>query len=178
MWNFAIGPVGGNIAMVVGMFLIFIAFVMVEKTRPGRIEGPPPEVTHPTEIWVQSEPVRVPETIRRIIPSDKAIVNVTPRDLIKFFDDHVNAQAKKLLQAYIGQWMIVPDAEVINIHDVDYGARSMVSTNANVVFTFNEDWKSRVLVLRKGAKITAVGQITGVMAGSTVELENCELLDS
>jgi hypothetical protein len=105
--------------------------------------------------------------------NDKTVVDVTPEYLISFFKDHVNVQAQRLLEPYIGQRMVVRDAEVIQVSE-SFPGRLMVSTNAHVDLRFKEDWRPRVLVLRKGSRITAIGEIKGVSFGS-VDLENCEL---
>jgi hypothetical protein len=115
---------------------------------------------------------------RRVL-GDRPIVNVSPDDLLKFFKDHVHVQAKKLLEAYIGQWMVIDGAEVRDVFELPTGKVLITLNDANACLTFNEDWKQRVSVLKKGSRIAAVGQINGVIsAGTTVDLEPCELLDS
>ena len=173
MWNFIIGPAGGNIFTVVGVLLILAAFVMVEQTRPDIRVVPTPPTPAPPNAGGTS-----PTAGGRNypVPSDRPIVNESPDDLLKFFKDHTHIQAQKLLETYIGQWMVIRDVEVINVITLANG-KLFVNANTNAALTFNEDWKPKVSVLRKGSRITAIGQIKGVLStGSNLDLDNCELL--
>lgn len=172
---------GDGILGLIGVSMIVVVFFVRDKS--GAPVAPP---VISRRAVADDTPVRLPvkntyaasdtSMVVTNIPShrDKQVVNVSPSYLIKFFEDHVHVQAEKILEAYIGQWMTIPDAEVTDIMNLSSG-KVCVYTKAGVLLTFNVDWKPRVSVLPRGSRINAIGQIKGMIA-SQVDLYNCELI--
>ena len=149
---------------------------VVERKIPSHSEPAAPNSAPP--------PTRV-----NINPTDRRIcVDVSADYLLKLFEDHTEIQADKLFAPYIDQWMMIRDAEIadiskpfqyVKILDTSFRGRlgvTLASKHKTYLY-FNSDWEKRVSVLRRGSKITVIGQIKSA-ALSHVTLENCEIVDS
>jgi hypothetical protein len=112
---------------------------------------------------------------------ERIVVDVTPEYLVGFFREHTTAQAKKLLEAYIGKWMkvsgVVQDVESNPNHYLVLFRPS--SVNAPLIWAhFREQrWMERVLTLKLGDNLTAFGQITNA-DHLTLFMDNCEVVIS
>jgi hypothetical protein len=123
-----------------------------------------------------TQPSSIASDLNTDLTSDKPIVNVSPEDLLKFFDDHVSIQAERLMEPYLGQWMKIANVEIRNVIEMA-GGRLGVSTQGKAFLFFDAKWKPRLAVLKRRSIITAIGQIKEISMGD-VHLENCELLGS
>jgi tRNA_anti-like len=110
----------------------------------------------------------------------RVLVAVEPGYLTSFFKDHTQLQAEKLVAVYIGKWIKVSGS----LQDVFTSGKMVVvrvegvPRLAYVMSGFlAEDWLDHVSVLRRGDRISLVGQITQVSSVS-IYLENSQLIDS
>jgi hypothetical protein len=115
---------------------------------------------------------------------DHSLIDVSPFELSAFFDQHLTPQAEKLLEPYLGRRLRL----VATVVDVDVnrgGGRVYVYatipdpsdpkwTGVHVHLYFDQNWKSRLLILKRGNPITAVGYIERA-ASRMITLDNCGL---
>jgi hypothetical protein len=121
--------------------------------------------------------VKPEETERVFVPPE-----LTPKRLRSFYRENTSIQAAELTKNYIGQWMKVTGClgEVIGNE-----FRSQVTFQHNyisleyfVIFMyFREPHIDRLKILRRGDKLTVIGQIQRVES-IELHLDNCELVDS
>jgi hypothetical protein len=107
--------------------------------------------------------------------------NVTPERLLSFFEENTAINATELTKRYIGQWMPVT-GDLRNV--TAYGQVSFEkkatpltwSDYADILCHFREDKIGNLKILKRGDKITVIGQI-GRIGKLDLELYNCELVD-
>lgn len=111
-------------------------------------------------------------------PSDRIFVSpaVTSVYLQKFYlGKHTILEADALAAPFLGKWMMVTGT----FRDVKSGWRDLqvyMRFLREPLLVFEESWRERLNVLRKGDRITVCGKISSIsMLGVT--LKNCELLD-
>jgi hypothetical protein len=136
-------------------------------------------------IWLSLRPQAIAQPQPQATSAERIIVDVEPQYLIKLFDAHTDVQAKKLVEAYIGKWLVV-SGEVVNVIGGEDEWSVFIKLHPNDPKDFNtyivgmyfreKKWIDRIAVLRRGDKITAVGQIEAVDVFS-IRLNNCELTD-
>jgi hypothetical protein len=165
-----------RIAVGVLLALLGLLFaILAHRPNQKKTSGPKSLVTPPQPVQADP-PQNAPAK-----PVDRIIVNVSPEYLLNFFKEHTSIQAQKLVSAYVGKWMRL-SGQVQDITST-YPDRIAVSFNPHpyvlhVVFMFfDEIWKDRLAILRRGDQITVVGQINDA-GPNTVNLFHCELLDS
>lgn len=115
-----------------------------------------------------------PTTAASPVP-DRIFVDVTPEFLSKLFNEHLNVQARKLIEVYIGKWIRVSGS----LGDV-YEAQVTFAyrTFETIVFMYpgkNKQFIDRCSVLSCGQHIDVIGKIKDVNA-IEVHLEDCELI--
>jgi len=114
------------------------------------------------------------------LPDGRVLVDATPQYLTGFFQEHTDMQAKKLLEAFIGKWMRVEGP----VGDVYASDESNATVHFNpptygrtkILMHFNDRAAigDRLSVLKKGDRITVIGQIDWAWPRA-LELDNCEL---
>jgi len=114
-------------------------------------------------------------------PKKRTVVDVTPEYLVGFFHDHTSIQAQKLADAFIGKWMKVsgPIGNVgafTTFSQVTFSNRRQIDGIVYMFFRNREYVEDRLSVLKKGDKITVLGQIDRI--DYDVQLDNCELVDA
>lgn len=124
-------------------------------------------------------------------PPARQIVDVTSRQLVGFFEGQTAIQAHKLTEAFIGKWMRhsgrlsdvgkwMGDSDRgfcnVTFETLVVGERLGQWHGVYMFFRDREYVENRLAVLGKGTELTVVGQIDEVTA-SSVQLENCELVD-
>jgi hypothetical protein len=113
------------------------------------------------------------------IPAGRIMVpdNITPDYLRGFYDQHIEVQADKLAEIYIGKWIRV-SGPMRNIWEDEDGMLAFISdsNNMDILMRFDMKWKDRLSVLSKKTTITVLGQIKRIQA-SHLSLHNCELLE-
>lgn len=159
---------GALLAGLVVVVLLCIFFIVSHRMAPK--QG---QVDHVNSVAT--------DNITRQQPKKKIIVDVTPEYLIKHFKDHMSIHAQKLVNAFIGKWMKV-SGPIGNVgafngtfSQVTFSDRSIYS-GGQVYMLFRDQGyiKDRLSVLKKGDKITVIGQITRI--DHDVQLDNCELV--
>jgi hypothetical protein len=114
------------------------------------------------------------------LPDGRVLVDVTPQYLTDFFREHTDIQAKKLLEAFIGKWMRLsgPVGDVYANDESNATVYFYPSTyrRTQILMYFNDKpiIEDRLRVLKKGDRITVIGQIDWASPRS-LELDNCEL---
>jgi hypothetical protein len=147
-------------------------------------EAPPiPSPAPPAMTQKPSIPRAPAKTGRKLVDS-----HVTPEFLLSLYEGNTTLRAETLISEHIGKWMAVsgPLGEI-------HSGRSILSvgerTPTLVVFAhprkvdvymwFSGEWVDRLSRLPKNKDISVIGQIKKIVSyNKTVELENCELLDS
>lgn len=118
---------------------------------------------------------------------ERVVLNVEPKYLMGLFKEHTEAQARKLLEAYIGKWLqisgrvadvksdssVIRDAVIWTVFIYIEGTGMDIAT----LESHKQEWIDRVSVLRLGDRITVLGQLDRVSRIS-IGLEHCELIDS
>jgi len=114
------------------------------------------------------------------LPDGRILVDVTPQYLTGFFKEHTDIQAKKLLEAFVGKWIRVsgPVGDVYrndeNHATVYFYPPTYGRTQVLMYFNDKTIIENQLSVLRKGDRITVIGQIDWASSGA-LELDNCEL---
>jgi len=115
---------------------------------------------------------------------DHSLIDISPFELLAFFDQHLTPQAQKLLEPYLGRRLRVT-ATVVDSHVYEDGRIYVYSTipspsepkwiGINVHFYFGQNWGNRLLVLKRRKPITAIGEIWKIES-KTIFLKHCELV--
>lgn len=111
-------------------------------------------------------------------PSERIFVNVGPEYLSKFFLQHTDIQAARLIEPYIGKWMkvlgVVKDVSKVTKETVVVMERSS-ETDSLIVFAYFSDpkWVERVVLLRRDDVLVVIGRISRVTLTS-IYLNFCE----
>lgn len=135
----------------------------------------------------EQTPVKVPEQHERIVVGD----NITAEYLMNMFREpgRTTFQGSALLEPYLGKWMKVSGVmRDVSKSEAGYFAQmtferdpSLDRTNwlyhTALYMLFRESWIPRVLILKRGQKVTVIGQIDRVTSYD-MQLGNCELVDS
>jgi hypothetical protein len=167
-----------TLLVLIAISLFVVAIVLLIKTRKAPVQGKEHEgsvlesVTAPTIADLPQE-VKLPPKY-----SNLEIIDVTPDYLIGLFDQHTSIQAQRLIEPYIGKWMRV-SGKLRDISDHTYGSQLSFERSrlgGNVYMWFRQpDRKDRLSVLRRGTRLTVLGQIQWVN-NMEVNLDNCELI--
>ena len=130
-------------------------------------------------------PVAVGPSLPMVIPPDtdrRLTADVSPFDVLGFFDDYLSPQANKLAEPYLGQriaiYAKVNDVSIrtdkVTVHghieEMTEGSRRWY----NVFLRFDPEWRDRLLILKRDQFISVVGDISEVQA-MVITLTNCEL---
>jgi hypothetical protein len=107
--------------------------------------------------------------------------HVTPEFLVGLYDGNTKLRADTLVSEQIGKWVLV-SGPVGEIHSStkDFALVVFASRKKPSIYMwFSGEWIDRLASLPKNKQISVVGQLKKVTDYSaTVELENCELLDT
>jgi hypothetical protein len=111
--------------------------------------------------------------------NSRIFVEESPKGLTAMFKRHTSAQARKLLEPYYDQWLVV-DGELRDVGEWT-GTFSQVVFKGSfrhpaifMRFTDRSVFTSRLSVLRRGTRVTVIGQIEDINA-SSITITNCEL---
>jgi hypothetical protein len=133
--------------------------------------APPPRAMAPQ--------MKFPAATPPIVLSDKRIlITISPLELFKFFDGHTSIEADRLLQPYFGKWMQISGEVNSVVHVVENITQvSFYLDKGRIIsMSFAEPWFDTVSMLRKGAKVTVLGQLKRVEEAGIVALGNCEIV--
>lgn len=131
-------------------------------------------------------PVAVGPSLPMVIPpdTDHQLVEVSPFELLGFFEDHLSPQARKLAEVYLGQripiYAKVHDVHVFRDRANVYGSiENLADTQSarrqyTVVLQFDLSLRDKLLILKRDQFISVVGEISNVEA-RVLTLSNCEL---
>ncbi len=119
---------------------------------------------------------------------DRSLIDVSPFEIVRLFDEHLTPQAQTLLEPYIGKRLRltikVSDARIYgsgpemfySVHGTIPSPTDPNWVGVHVHLYFDANWKDRVLMLKRDKSITAIGEISE--AGSrSITLQHCELVD-
>lgn len=175
------------LAAIIGSFIIWSAPKQVEQH--GEAKTPTNSATDIASAKPSTSPMTVPPPSdnRTVLLKDgRIIVDVTPEYLIRFFKEHTEIQASKLVAPYIGKWMkfsytigdITDRTTYISVYSSVFTNDSGHIDVVGVTKSFNAEWCERLSVLRKGDNINVLGQIKEFNPVNIISLSNCELVDS
>jgi len=175
--------------------LLFAGFVAysIHKSRfeesardSGRREAPllVTESTVPNRL----QPSQGPEE-KGAEPESRVFVgeSTTPEYLISIFQEHTDIQGAQLTAAYLGKWMKVsgslgnvissaPTRAQLTFERPEVPLAERASSYyIDLFMMFREPWIDRLAILKRGDRLTVIGQIQRVDRVS-IQLENCELV--
>jgi hypothetical protein len=125
------------------------------------------------------------------VVKDRIIVKETPGQLCGLLDGHTTIQGQKLIEAYLGKWIVV-SGQVADVSVFGFGERALKGEAPyaslelhvgekrilpNVTASFGAEWIDRLSVLRTEVIVTVMGEIKDI-ASYKLRLANCELHDS
>jgi hypothetical protein len=127
--------------------------------------------------------------LRRSSVKERVFVppELTPERLLSFFQDNTDIQATELTKDRIGQW--IPFTGTLRNVGPFNGYLAQVSfeknyvqprtwfDDADIYCYFGKAQIDRLRVLKRGDKITVIGQIS-IIRRLILELDNCELVDA
>jgi hypothetical protein len=108
--------------------------------------------------------------------------NITPEYLVGLFEGHTSIQAKRLVEPFIGNWMMISGrlGEVLSTDpdgaQVTFSERRLSELAAVLMYFQGKKWVDRLSILKREDSIAVVGQITQINS-VWVQLDNCELAD-
>jgi hypothetical protein len=115
---------------------------------------------------------------------DHSLIDISPFELLAFFDQHLSPQALKLLEPYRGKRLRLT-ATLFDVHVYEDGRLYVYGTipspsdpkwiGVHVNFYLDKNWENRLLVLKRDKPITAIGEIWKVDS-KTIFLNHCELV--
>jgi hypothetical protein len=128
----------------------------------------------------------LPAVVTALEPEpDHSLIDVSPFELSGFFDQHLTAQAMKLLEPYLGKRLRLTTT-LVDVYVYEDGHIYVYGTipspkdptwiGMHVNFYFDKKWGSRLIVLKRGNPITAIGEIMEAKS-KTIFLRHCELVD-
>jgi hypothetical protein len=127
---------------------------------------------HDVPTWLNAR--RSSYKARVFVPS-----HVTPERLLSFFEENTAINATELTKRYIVQWMPVTGAlrNVTAYGQVSFENAAPVTwfDYADILCYFRKDKIGDLKSLKRGDKITVIGQISRI-GKLDLELDNCELL--
>lgn len=151
------------------------------KLADGQSVKPPDQ---PSSVIAKQE-VEATERQERVFVA----ASITPEYLLAFFREHTATQARKLAEAYVGKWMKV-SGSLGDVNSYDESLATVAFASRDVAFGeqtwfdytglfmyFHDRWVDRVAILKRGDKLTVIGQIKEVERIALL-LDNCELVDS
>ena len=103
--------------------------------------------------------------------------SLSPSDLRSLCKDKTSADAHRAMQPYIGKWMRV-SGQINNIlPPASYGQMILFREGylVDVAMIFDNTWKERISILRKGQAITVIGKIEEINV-MDLRMGNCELI--
>ena len=199
-WSSWLGFLGGRTGWiaptVLGLALLLLPVDALARAKK-RTGFTPPEDGRPSveessdglpkdspEPGLASEPEPAVKSLsgqERAPSAERRIVDVTPQYLAGLFESYTSIQANSLAKPFIGKWMKV-SGTLRNVGS--FTSFSQVTFESKlgdaVVFMLfrDEDYvANRLAVLKKGDRITVLGQIDRVEP-SAVQLDDCELIDA
>jgi len=109
---------------------------------------------------------------------ERIFVNEQPAFFNQLLKEHTSVQAETLLQPYLGKWMRLSSFTVDDIdqHGTGHVLYGVSEDGTRMTMFFDGRWAERILILRKGSRVDAVGQIYRVEL-LFLRINNCELLD-
>jgi putative nucleic acid binding protein len=171
--------------MLLGFILLFLAARRKEQhedvSHQAPAVGPPIAPPSPVPAVQVPAPPTIADSPQEVkLPPNREIIDATPDYLVALFDQHTSIQAQRLIEPYIGKWMIV-SGRLRDIADHGHGSQLTFESSAinefGVVFMWfrQPDRSDRLSVLRRGTELTVLGQIRWVNK-IEVNLDNCELV--
>ena len=98
------------------------------------------------------------------------------QSLVEPYEKYTEAEADRLMSVYLGKWLKVrgevyqvDKLRISSCHDVIVKIGSVI-----VTLMFETAWEERVVMLRKGQPIAAIGRLSRVGASHLI-LEDCEV---
>jgi hypothetical protein len=155
------------LAAMVLAYLCAYAAHQLNKTKASKLE------------WSGSELNRT-DVSSTTLADGRIVITFDPKYLTDFYKNNTALQADRLVRVFLGKWMKASG----KVHDVSVSQFS--GGTATVTFEYSDpfvmhflpkDWLDRLSILRRGDKITVLGQITDVTR-TIVVLNNCEVIDS
>lgn len=109
--------------------------------------------------------------------------SLTPEYLVGLFEGHTSLQAKKLVEPYIGKWIVI-SGNLKHVSStspghafVTFEGRGIADKAAGVNMFFNDNkWVERLSILRLADSLTVAGKIKDINQ-LEVDLEDCEVID-
>jgi len=176
-----IGVLSGAGALQLTISVAAVMFFVAGASAFSRYRKLPPPYA-PTPITTPT-PISLPDIQKRSaerIPAERIMVpdNITPDYLSGFYDQHIEVQADKLAEIYIGKWIRV-SGPMRDVWEGDDGMLALMrisdGNNMSIGMRFDMKWKDRLSVLSKNTTITVLGQIARIQLGQ-LNLHNCELV--
>jgi len=176
IWAFA------PIALILLATGIFIGRNWERKTtRQGRPINA--GIFNPVTQPIREEPVSEKPARKEAVADQeerRVFVNVPPDYLMKFFEDHTQILATRLVEPYVGKWIKI-SAPVFNVSARKNSAGEQTMTVAlhrpksTILFmlAFGSQWADVLTILRKDDLFTAIGKIEAVDRTS-ITLVDCE----
>lgn len=151
----------------------------IEPVVKAPVVEPPIARSHPATPLPPATPEKPPRNF--------VDVHVTPEFLVGLYEGNTALRAETLVSEQLGKWMRVsgPLGEIhpgMVMSNRERSSSLVVfasHTKPIVYMWFSGEWIDRLALLPKNQNISVVGKIKKVVDyNATVELENCELLDS
>jgi tRNA_anti-like len=109
---------------------------------------------------------------------------VTPKELTDLYRQHMTFQADKLAHDYLGKWMVISgviddisQCRKDGYYKVQFKNSIEAFTKEGVVFMyFSNKWFDRLSVLKRGKKISVLGQIKSIEQ-IYISLDDCEIME-
>ena len=153
-----------------------IALVALDRRRTSKTKT---TVTPVAFGGTQDRQVIVPTITDSPQEVKREIIDVEPDYLMGFFDEHTSIQAQRLIEPYIGKWTRV-SGPLGDVRNNEYFSQIVFDrprgTYTTIYMYFHQsDRSDRLSILRRGTKLTVLGQIKEVRAYE-FHLANCELI--
>jgi hypothetical protein len=155
------------------------AGLLIERLRKGRgksrNEGSKePDVAALVRAGPEQSPAKEFQGLQPTRPADRIVVDVTPKYLAGLFEQHMNIQAKKLVEVYQGKWIRVSGSlgDVFHNQVVFSFWHDIVGPT---VFMYGDAFIERCSLLRRGTQIEVIGRI-GEVNKIELHLYDCELI--
>lgn len=140
-----------------------------------RLPKPTRQVARPAEVQPPMETTPSPPAAGPLV-AGRMIVTVQPQYLADFFKQHLDVQAKKLVEAYIGKWIRV-SGPLGNVYSNQVTFKSATYGDTTVFMYPAEGFIEQCSVLVRGQHIEVMGRIKDVNR-IELHLEECELVTS
>jgi hypothetical protein len=158
--------------------------VPADAAPPKRDVTPPKEKVVPPKIVEMPAPILPPPPVPTTPPKkpgrDYVNAEITPEYLVGLYDGNTKLRAETLVSEQVGKWMRVsgPLGEIHASGKTDALVVFSSRKEPTIYMWFTGEWIARLALLPKNQNINVEGQLKKVTGyNTTVELENCELLD-